>query len=88
MNRSVAGPLLQYIKSLAIAENLSLEADFKSNGRNRQMLITYRFAGFKPLSEDSNTEIKRLIHDEPSILLAKDHIKVTPQRHREKAVHG
>ena len=85
MNRSIAGPFLQYVKHLADQENLTLGAEFKSNGRNRQMLITYRFAGFQTVSETPQTGIKQLRHQQPKMTLAQNHVTLLTPGNRETA---
>ena len=76
MNRSIAGPILQFLKNQADAQELKLQAEFKSNDRNRQMLITYRFAGFKTVAEDPDSGIKLLTHQRDQIQLNQEHIEV------------
>lgn len=47
MARGVGTIMLHHIMSLAREAGARLRAEFKSNDRNRMMLVTYRFAGFK-----------------------------------------
>jgi hypothetical protein len=39
--------MLSHIMMLARQQGARLRAEFKSNDRNRMMLVTYRFAGFR-----------------------------------------
>jgi FkbH-like protein len=50
MSRGVGTILLNYIMSLAKTAHKPLRAEFVPNDRNRMMLITYTFAGFKEIS--------------------------------------
>ncbi|MEM7353889.1 MAG: HAD-IIIC family phosphatase [Acidobacteriota bacterium] len=49
MSRGVGTIMLNHILALARDAGVRLLAEFRSNGRNRMMLVTYRFAGFKEL---------------------------------------
>ena len=49
MSKGVGTLLLQHILRLAKDAGARLRAEFVSNDRNRQMLITYKFAGFKEI---------------------------------------
>lgn len=75
MNRSLGGAFLDAVKSLADQDQLLLEAEFVPNERNRQMLITYRFAGFKTVRKEA-TDVTLLRHDAPEILLTKSHVAI------------
>jgi len=50
MSKGVGSILLHYILRRAKDAGVRLRAEFVSNDRNRQMLITYKFAGFKEVS--------------------------------------
>lgn len=47
MSRGVGTILLNHIMGLARDAGARLTAEFRSNDRNRMMLVTYKFAGFK-----------------------------------------
>ncbi len=51
MARGVGSLLLAHVMERASAAGVPLEADIVPNERNRMMLVTLRFAGFKPVSE-------------------------------------
>jgi FkbH-like protein len=57
MSKGVGSILLNYIMTLAREAGVRLRAEFVSNGRNRQMLITYKFAGFKEIGREGETAI-------------------------------
>ena len=57
MSKGVGSILLNYIMTLARKAGVRLRAEFVSNGRNRQMLITYKFAGFKEIGREGETAI-------------------------------
>lgn len=47
MSRGVGTILLNYVLGLAREAGVEFQAEFRPTGRNRLMLITYRFAGFE-----------------------------------------
>jgi FkbH-like protein len=47
MARGVGSILINYLLHLAREAGVRLQAEFKSNDRNRMMLVTYKFAGFR-----------------------------------------
>lgn len=49
MSRGVGTIMLNYIMRLAKEANVCLHAEFVSNNRNRMMLVTYTFSGFKEI---------------------------------------
>lgn len=49
MSRGVGTILINYIMKLAKKAGVRLRAEFVMNDRNRMMLITYKFAGFKEI---------------------------------------
>jgi hypothetical protein len=49
--------MLHHVLRLAKAAGVRLRGEFVSNDRNRQMLITYKFAGFKEVARDGNVLI-------------------------------
>ena len=61
MSRGVGSVLLGHIMRRAKAAGARLRAEFIPNGRNRQMLITYRFAGFREIHQEADMSI--LEHD-------------------------
>jgi FkbH-like protein len=57
LSRGVGSVMLNQIMGLAKDAGVRLQAEFVENGRNRQMFITYRFAGFKELHQDGDLVI-------------------------------
>lgn len=57
MARGVGTIMMSHIMNLAKAAGAKLQAEFKSNNRNRQMLVTYKFAGFKEVEKDGELVI-------------------------------
>ena len=57
MSKGVGSILLNYIMKLAREAGVRLQAEFVSNGRNRQMLITYKFAGFKEIGREGEAAL-------------------------------
>ena len=74
MSRGVGTVLLSHIMQLAKRENVRLRAEFVRNGRNRMMLITYKFAGFKEVEVEGNFTVfeNSLAHIQPF----PDHLQV------------
>lgn len=68
MSRGVGTILLNHVHGLARDAGMPLRAEFRSNGRNRQMLVTYTFAGFR--------EIER--RDDGLVLLEGDPAMIQP----------
>jgi FkbH-like protein len=61
VSRGVGTIVLNHILMLARSAGVRLFAEFRSNGRNRMMLITYKFNGFKELTR--NDDVLILEHD-------------------------
>jgi len=57
MSRSVGSVLMSYIMFEARKAGKKLLADFKITKKNRQMLISYKFANFKEISSDEDGNI-------------------------------
>lgn len=78
MSRGIAGAFLQFILDIARKENVALRAEYVPNGRNRQMLMTYKFAGFDTLNDIEKDETGRLTleHGKDRMLLAMDHVSL------------
>lgn len=53
MSRGVGALMLNYIMQAAKAAGIRLQAEFVSNNRNRMMLVTYKFSGFKETGQDN-----------------------------------
>lgn len=51
MSRGVGTVMISYILSQARAAGVRLQAEFISNDRNRQMYVTYKFAGFREVGK-------------------------------------
>jgi FkbH-like protein len=54
MSRGVGTLLMNYILELARNAGVRLYAEFQSNGKNRMMLVTYKFGGFKEVEKSGN----------------------------------
>ena len=52
MSKGVGNVLLQYIQNLCYCNHTVLQADFLKTDRNRIMLVTYKFSGFKIIYEN------------------------------------
>jgi FkbH-like protein len=57
MSRGVGSVLLGYLMGLAREAGVPLRAEFKSNGRNRMMYVTYRFAHFEEVARDGDVVV-------------------------------
>lgn len=57
MSKGVGMIMIHHVLRMAKEAGVRLRAEFVSNDRNRQMLITYKFAGFKEVARDGNTLI-------------------------------
>jgi FkbH-like protein len=52
MSKGVGTIVVNYILALAREAGARLQAEFVSNGRNRMMLVTYKFAGFREVGRE------------------------------------
>ncbi|WP_354642973.1 HAD-IIIC family phosphatase [Kitasatospora camelliae] len=50
MSRGVGGVIINHLRRRARDEGARLQAEYLPNGRNRMMLITYKFSGFRQLA--------------------------------------
>ncbi|CAM3925617.1 HAD-IIIC family phosphatase [Nocardiopsis rhodophaea] len=57
MARGVGSVLLNHVMSLARDNGVGLRADFTETGRNRQMYVTYKFAGFREVLRDGDRTV-------------------------------
>lgn len=57
MSKGVGMIMIHHVLRLAREAGVRLRAEFVSNDRNRQMLITYRFAGFKEIEKVGEVSI-------------------------------
>jgi GNAT superfamily N-acetyltransferase len=57
MSKGVGTIMIHHVLRLAKEAGARLRAEFVSNDRNRQMLITYRFAGFKEIAKTGEVAI-------------------------------
>lgn len=55
--RGVGSVLLTYLMKLAKSHSCVLRAEFRRTPRNRQMLVTYQFSGFRELHRDDDGNI-------------------------------
>jgi GNAT superfamily N-acetyltransferase len=78
MSRGVGAILLNYLIRLARDAGVRLRAEFKANGRNRLMYVTYRFANFKAI--DKSGEVVLLENDCERVPPWPDYVEVrTPE---------
>lgn len=61
MSRGVGTVLINHILTLARDAGARLQAEYRSNGKNRMMLVTYKFGGFKEV--DKSGDVLILEHD-------------------------
>jgi FkbH-like protein len=54
MSRGVGTIMVNYLLNLAKKHNVRLQAEFVSTERNRMMLVTYRFGGFKQVKQEGD----------------------------------
>jgi predicted enzyme involved in methoxymalonyl-ACP biosynthesis len=54
MSRGVGTILMNHIIEMARKAGVRLLAEFESNGKNRMMLVTYKFGGFKEVDKSGN----------------------------------
>jgi len=57
MSRGVGSLLLHQVMRMARAQGLPLRAEFVSNGKNRMMYVTYKFAGFREISKQGDRSV-------------------------------
>lgn len=74
MNRGIGNVLLNYILNLAKKKRYRVKAMFKPTNRNRIMMITYQFAGFKIFGE--RDDILCLEHDLQNIENLPDYVEI------------
>ncbi|MCO7224342.1 HAD family hydrolase [Pleionea sp. CnH1-48] len=55
--RGAGSVLLTYLIKHAVKNNYKLRANFRRTPRNRQMLVTYQFSGFKEIDKDEQGNI-------------------------------
>lgn len=61
MSRGVGTVLMNHVLGLAKSAGARLQAEFRNTGRNRMMLVSYKFAGFKEV--DKRDELIVFEHD-------------------------
>lgn len=76
MSRGVGSVLLTQMMRLSQARGKKLRADFVKTGRNRMMLVTYRFAGFRQVEADDHGRLV-LEHDLAEIPQFPSYLKLT-----------
>jgi FkbH-like protein len=57
MSKGVGTIMIHHVLRMAKEAGVRLRAEFVSNDRNRQMLITYRFAGFREVGKEGEVSI-------------------------------
>lgn len=74
MSRGVGTILLNHVMGLAKEAGVKLRAEFRSNGRNRMMRVTYRLGGFKEIATEADRSI--LEHDLETLQPFPDYVDV------------
>ena len=74
MSKGVGTILIHHILKLARDAGVRVRAEFVSNGRNRMMLVTYKFAGFKEV--DRQGELVIYENDLAQVQPAPDYVEV------------
>jgi len=75
MSRGVGTLLINHVLMLAREAGTHLQAEFRSNGRNRMMLVTYKFNGFK--EKERLGDVILFEHDLQQIQLHPDWVEVS-----------
>ncbi len=79
MSRGVGAILINYLIGLARDAGVRLRAEFKANGRNRLMYVTYRFANFKDI--DKSGDVVLLENDCQRVRPWPEHVDVRTPEH-------
>jgi FkbH-like protein len=74
MSRGVGTIMMSHVMSEAKAAGVKLRAEFKPNGRNRMMEVTYRFGGFKEVAREG--ELVLFEHDLETIQPFPEYVRV------------
>jgi FkbH-like protein len=74
MSRGVGTILMNHVMALAKQAGAKLRAEFRSNGRNRMMRVTYRLGGFTEVETDGESSL--LDHDLEHIQNFPEHVQV------------
>jgi FkbH-like protein len=74
MSRGVGTILMGHVMAEAKAAGARLRAEFRANGRNRMMLVTYRLGGFHELARDG--DLLLLEHDLEAVPPIPDYVRV------------
>ncbi|HEX5724524.1 MAG TPA: HAD-IIIC family phosphatase [Longimicrobiaceae bacterium] len=74
MSRGVGTIMMSHVMSEAKAAGVKLRAEFRPNGRNRMMEVTYRFGGFREVARDG--ELVLFEHALETIQPLPDYVRV------------
>jgi hypothetical protein len=74
MSKGVGSINMNHILRSAKEAGVRLQAEFVSTDRNRMMLVTYKFAGFKEVDKRDNVSI--LEHDLTNIQPMPDYVDI------------
>jgi len=77
ISRGVGSIMLNYVASLAKEQGVVLRADFVPTSRNRMMMLTYKFAGFREIEQREDLIV--LEHDASTIQSIPDYITLIRQ---------
>jgi FkbH-like protein len=83
MSRGVGTILLGHVMRLAQDAGVPLRAEFKANGRNRMMYVTYRFAQFEEVARADDVIV--LQHDCRHVPAWPDYVTVQRPEHARRA---
>lgn len=78
MSRGVGTIMISHVMREAKAAGARLRAEFKPNGRNRMMEVTYRFGGFSEVAREG--DLVTFEHDLSSIPAFPDYVRVDVAR--------
>ena len=78
MSRGVGTIMMSHVMNEARAAGVRLRAEFKPNGRNRMMEVTYRFGGFREVAREG--DLITFEHDLASIQPFPEYVRVDVAR--------
>jgi predicted enzyme involved in methoxymalonyl-ACP biosynthesis len=78
MSRGVGTIMMSHVMNETRAAGARLRAEFKPNGRNRMMEVTYRFGGFREVERDGDLIVFE--HDLASVQPFPEYVRVDVAR--------
>ena len=76
MSRGVGTIMMSHIMSEAKAAGAKLRAEFRHNGRNRMMYVTYKFGGFREIPPQEGSDLVLFEHDLETVQPFPDYVRV------------